>query len=339
MSSWASSFSVAMCTYNGSRFLEEQLATIAEQTVLPHELVVRDDASTDATVGMLRDFARQAPFPVTITVNRTNVGTMANVELVVRDCRCGVIALADQDDRWAREKLASTLDALESWPGAVAAFSDATLIDERNQVLSPTLWQAVGLVGPRLEGFADGGPLRDPFYNYVTGATLSFRAELVPLLLPVARNLPGVIHDGWFAYLASLVGRVVPIGEPLIQYRQHPGQQLGVLGEGPPDVPLGPPRPGIRRFLPIPGSAAALARELRVYNTILERALDHPTLTAGVQRRDLERRCRHLTRRVGLGDGSLRDRLVVAVGQLLAGNYARYANDRLAPLRDLLGSG
>src|SRR5215470_8302349 len=97
--------SVAMCTYNGARFLAEQLGSLAAQSRLPDELVVCDDGSTDESAEIVKDFARHAPFPVRLEVNEENLGATKNFEKAIGLCRGEVIALSDQDDVWYPKKL------------------------------------------------------------------------------------------------------------------------------------------------------------------------------------------------------------------------------------------
>src|ERR1700730_3732237 len=79
--------SVALCTYNGERFLGRQLASMQQQTRLPDELVVCDDCSTDSTIGILNEFATSAGFPVRIIRNEQNLGFVANFEQAIRLCQ------------------------------------------------------------------------------------------------------------------------------------------------------------------------------------------------------------------------------------------------------------
>ncbi len=92
--------SVALCTYNGERFLPQQLASMAKQTRLPDELVVCDDRSTDRTMALVREFAASSPYPVRIFENEHNLGFAANFERAIRLCEGDLIALSDQDDIW-----------------------------------------------------------------------------------------------------------------------------------------------------------------------------------------------------------------------------------------------
>src|SRR5512138_1120776 len=97
--------SVAMCTFNGESYLQEQLASICRQTVLPDELVVCDDASTDATVRILTQFKETCGFPVRVFVNETNQGVCMNFARAISHCSGDLIVLADQDDIWQADKI------------------------------------------------------------------------------------------------------------------------------------------------------------------------------------------------------------------------------------------
>src|SRR3712207_5989304 len=99
------SLSVALCTYDGARYLPEQLESLARQRRLPDELVVCDDGSADDTVDVVRRFADRAPFAVRLSLNPQNLGFVKNFEQAIRLCRGDLIALADQDDVWHPQKL------------------------------------------------------------------------------------------------------------------------------------------------------------------------------------------------------------------------------------------
>ena len=90
--------SVSMCTYNGARFLREQLESIASQIRLPDELVVCDDGSTDATLAILTEYAKAVRFPVRIQCNTSRLGPAKNFEQAISLCKGEIIVLSDQDD-------------------------------------------------------------------------------------------------------------------------------------------------------------------------------------------------------------------------------------------------
>src|ERR1017187_9422113 len=97
--------SVAMCVYNGSRYLPKQLGSITSQTVRPIELIVYDDASTDETASTIKRFSRSAPFEVRLFQNSHTLGPAKNFEQAIRACNGDVICLADQDDIWRPNKI------------------------------------------------------------------------------------------------------------------------------------------------------------------------------------------------------------------------------------------
>ncbi len=220
--------SVAMCTYNGARFLPQQLESIAAQTRLPDELVVCDDGSADESAEIARNFAKNAPFPVRLEINEENLGSTKNFEKAIGLCRGEILAPADQDDLWRPEKLAVLETALNGHAEAGYVFSDAELIDECGAPTGRALWGSIRFRGAVLDRFSEGAQVAPLLRrNAVTGATMAFRSDLKSILLPMS---PHFVHDYWIALLASCLGWLgVPIPEWLVQYRQHNGQQIGAM--------------------------------------------------------------------------------------------------------------
>src|SRR6202167_2057678 len=138
--------SVAMCTYNGERFLPQQLASMAKQTRLPDELVVCDDGSTDRTVAIVREFAASAPYPVRVFENERNLGFAANFERAIGLCEGDLIALSDQDDIWYPIRLERSEQEFAAHPEAGLVFSDGEIIDDQDQLVGMRLWPHFGFV-------------------------------------------------------------------------------------------------------------------------------------------------------------------------------------------------
>ena len=217
--------SVALCTYNGAAYLGEQLESIASQERLPDELVVCDDASTDATVSIVGEFAARASFPVRVYVQARNVGSRENFARAIGLCQGAVIVLADQDDVWRRDKLRRLLEPLDRDPGLALAFSDAELIDAAGCPLGQRLWEAIRFTPDEQAAFGAGREIDVLLrHNVVSGATMAFRSEYRKLVLPVAE---GWVHDGWIALLVAAVARCAALPERLVGYRQHARQQIG----------------------------------------------------------------------------------------------------------------
>lgn len=216
--------SVALCTYNGERFLAKQLASIKQQTRLPDEVVVCDDGSTDRTLEIVREFAASVSFPVKIVENKQNLGSSKNFEQAIRLCSGDLIALSDQDDLWHPNRLERSVQELRMHPEAGLVFADGDIIDDQDQAIGKRLWQAFQFTEARRAEMRAG--IYDLLlkYRFVTGATVVFRAILRDHCLPIPANW---IHDEWLAAIIAAFSDLRPIDEPLISYREHTSQQVG----------------------------------------------------------------------------------------------------------------
>ncbi len=217
--------SVALCTYNGEQFLSRQLESIQQQTRTPDELVVCDDCSTDRTLEILQDFAALAAFPVRITQNDDNLGFVANFERAIQLCQGDLIALCDQDDIWYPTRLERSLQEFTAHPEVGFVFSDADIIDQQDQLTGMRLWTNFGFVGQRKKQMFRGDYTVLAKNRFVTGATVMFRSRLRQHCLPVGS---GWLHDEWLVATAAAIAEVRPIDTPLIRYRQHASQQIGL---------------------------------------------------------------------------------------------------------------
>ncbi|RRA47456.1 glycosyltransferase family 2 protein [Acidipila sp. EB88] len=216
--------SVAMCTYNGERYLPQQLASILAQSRMPDELVVCDDRSQDQTLRLLEEFARHAPFSVRVVVNEGNLGSTRNFEQCILLCTGDLIALSDQDDVWHRDRLAVSEQKLITSSEAGLVFSDATLIDEEGRTLPAKLWESIGFAESSRRALHEKDYTLCLRTRFVTGATAMFRTSLRDQCLPVGR---GWIHDEWIAAATPLFAEIEEINAPLICYRKHAAQQIG----------------------------------------------------------------------------------------------------------------
>lgn len=221
----AISVSAALCTYNGSSFVFEQIASIARQHQPPQELVVCDDGSIDETLHVLHGLSDKVQFRTRVCRNAVNLGSTKNFEKAISLCQSDVIALADQDDVWAEHKVGRLVDTFVKRQGIGFAFSDAEMVDEALRPLGYTLWEAIRLSSRERRLIAGGRAFEVLLRrNAVTGATMAFRADYRDLILPI----PALwVHDAWIALLISAVADCALIEEPLIKYRQHPKQQIG----------------------------------------------------------------------------------------------------------------
>jgi glycosyltransferase involved in cell wall biosynthesis len=216
--------SVALCVFNGARYLASQIDSIAAQTRPPDELVICDDGSSDSSEEIVREFARTASFSVRIERNAKNLGSTRNFEKAISLCQGDVVALSDQDDVWYPHKL-ERIELSMRRHGVVATFSDADMIDEESRPLELRLWSTFGFDASRQNKFANSRPLDTLARGFVmTGAATAFRRECFDLMTPIPEKQ---IHDAWISFLLAALGNIQPIPEPLMQYRVHGGQQIG----------------------------------------------------------------------------------------------------------------
>jgi len=217
--------SVALCTYNGEKFLKEQLESFTNQTRVPDELIVCDDLSTDNTVRIVESFQQSAPFDVRLSINESRMGSTKNFERAISLSKGNIIFLSDQDDWWHREKIATILDCFSHQGKYGAVFSDAEIVDESLNYQNRNLWESIGFDTIQRRNFFGGNPIPVLLRrNVVTGATTAFDADFKDFLLPI----PEVwIHDAWISLLFAFASHLHPIEKPLIKYRQHGLQQIG----------------------------------------------------------------------------------------------------------------
>jgi glycosyltransferase involved in cell wall biosynthesis len=211
--------SVALCTYNGERFLAEQLASIRRQTRVPEEVVIRDDRSTDGTARIVEAFARDYSGTVDFAVNPRRLGVTANFEAALAATTGELILLSDQDDVWFPERVASALHAFEADPELFLLFADARLVDAGGRPLGSTVLQALGVSAAERRLFRSGRAF-DVLAkrSMALGASSCLRRTVLRDALPIPSSW---MHDEWVALIAAARGRVRCVEDPVIDYRQH----------------------------------------------------------------------------------------------------------------------
>jgi glycosyltransferase involved in cell wall biosynthesis len=214
-----------MCTFNGGRYLQEQLESIALQTRLPCELIVCDDRSTDDTLAILKRFQSEAPFTVKVIQNSLRLGSTRNFDQAIGLARGSLIALCDQDDRWVPTKLERLSALLAEDPFLGGVFSDASLIDGDGRQTGLHLFARHKFTAAKQREFLGCPTTMLLKHDVVTGATLMFRSTIRRYCSPIPASW---VHDGWLAWMIALHSRLGLVSEPLIDYRIHAGQQLGV---------------------------------------------------------------------------------------------------------------
>ncbi len=319
--------SVALCTYNGATYLRAQLESIAKQTRLPDELLVRDDRSKDDTLRIVEAWSAGIPFRVRVEVNAENLGSTHNFARAIAEARGEIIILCDQDDVWLPQKLERIVAFFDEHPATEAVFTDGWVVDQtlnqqellsKNRGFRSSVVQRNIARGRMLAALSERA--------MATGATMALRAGLRDTIFPLPERLPrDLIHDGWIALVAALRGTLGFLDEPLILYRQHAGQQVGVSPGRDPAQPLW--QSGSARAQILADSAADSA----ILAEILHARF--PELAAKL--RPFDQRREHQFARRDLPASRLR-RLWPVLREWLGGRYHRFASGTRTGLADLL---
>lgn len=223
---------VVLCTYNGGRFLAEQLESLASQTRLPDVLFVRDDGSTDETPEILRWFATTAEFHVDVRRNPERLGYNRNYAAALEGPETDLLALCDQDDRWYPRKLSVLCNLLAQDPEAAAACGDAQCVSVDGASLGTSIWQQLGFDPGTRQAMAQSGEMGPLLCkNVVQGSSLVLRSSFRDLVLPFSEH---GVYDYWMAALLQAVSHLVFAPEPLQEYRIHEGNAVGLERPGHP---------------------------------------------------------------------------------------------------------
>lgn len=208
--------SIAICIYNGAKYLPQQLDSIFNQTYPNFEVIAVDDCSTDGSRIILNDYAGKYP-NMRVLLNESNLGYVKNFEKAIKSTSGTYIALSDHDDIWHPEKIEKQVEAV---PGNILVYHDSQYIDEENNDLNVKMSEIFKL--------SDwNSPI--PFFlkNCISGHTILFHRSLIEHALPLDKNF---FHDWWLAFVATNIGTIKYIPLPLVKYRQHLNNTVDILG-------------------------------------------------------------------------------------------------------------
>ena len=222
---------ILLSSYNGARYIGEQIESIRRQTFEGWTLLVRDDGSSDSTTEVVQQLARADGRIRLLADGPGNLGPVASFGALLEhalDERAAYVALADQDDVWAADKLERQLALLRSHEASrgvdhpTLVHSDLTVVDSDLRPIHPSF-----LRYQRLEHAAAHPLRRLLLQNFVTGCTVLLNRALLRWAVPV----PSVImHDWWLAQCAAALGSVLFLPEATVLYRQHGANVLGSRG-------------------------------------------------------------------------------------------------------------
>lgn len=209
------SLSVVMATYNGAKYISEQLDSILAQTLAPDEVIIVDDCSVDNTWEILNEYAH-CNSKIKLYRNNINLGVVKSFEYALTLPSGEFVALADQDDYWLSDKLELLIKNIgANW----LIHSDAYIVDANLNVISKSY--------NKLRPYHDNSLNMYLMRNNVTGCTVLLHRSLLKLALPFPPNV--IMHDHYLALCARFCDKLTYLDLPLLKYRQH---DQNVVGSG-----------------------------------------------------------------------------------------------------------
>lgn len=219
------SIDILMATYNGEKYIEEQIQSILNQTYSEFNLIISDDCSEDNTVSLVRGLAASDK-RIKLIENLTNVGYIRNFEKLLLASKADYIMFADQDDVWLEDKVEKSFAFLKETKSDLI-YTDLKVVDEKLNVLFDSFNREMKIFPKRVKTY------NDLFHrNYATGNTILFSANMKKHILPfVELKTYEYIHDWYILIECMYHGKVSYLDEALILYRQHGNNQIGATKE------------------------------------------------------------------------------------------------------------
>lgn len=218
--------SVALCTYNGENFIEQQLDSILNQTLKVDEIVVCDDISTDNTIKIIEEYSLKFPGIFKIYKNQYNLGSVKNFEKAISLCSGDIIFLSDQDDIWELNKVAVFESYFDKNQHINVLASNGYCITDENEILDKyTIWDVPQFFRDKNIAF-DYFTMINFTANIATGASMAVRKNFIKNIFPVP-EIEGYHHDEWIALHGSKTNSFEILNDKLFSYRIHENQQVG----------------------------------------------------------------------------------------------------------------
>jgi len=196
--------SVCMATYNGEKFITEQINSILSQLQMDDELIISDDSSTDNTIEIINSYKDNR---IKLIENQSFKNPIFNIENAIKNALGDFIFLSDQDDIWLPDKVNKTLNYLQKYDCVV---SDAIIIDKNSNILEESFYK----INKTKKGF-----IKNFIKNGYLGCCLAFKKELIKYIIPFPRNIP--MHDIWIGLISEIYGKTVFCNDALLYYRRH----------------------------------------------------------------------------------------------------------------------
>lgn len=221
---------ILMATYNGEKFLADQIDSIMKQSYQNIHLYIRDDDSQDNTANIIQQKIKAYPEKITLVPTDLRLGIIGNFSNLMEHSKAQYVMFADQDDIWLPEKIFKSfskmheLELLHGEQSPLLVHTDLKVVDVNLEVMDSSFWNFTKLHPHNAQTLN-----RLLIQNVITGCTMMMNRKLVDLAMPIPREV--MMHDWWVGLVASAFGAIGIVNEPTMLYRQHGKNQLGAKKE------------------------------------------------------------------------------------------------------------
>lgn len=214
---------ILLATYNGEKYLKEQLDSILSQTYSNFRLIISDDCSKDATREILKEYEKKDD-RIKVYYQEKNLGYVKNFEFLLTKVENEIYALSDQDDIWLKDKIEKTYKKLKETDSDLV-FTDLEVVDENLKTIFES-YNDYMLLSRKIKKYQNSYKMQY-LYNCITGCTLMSKKSFIKKIIPIPTDSKYVIHDTWIGLIVSLKGKISYLDEKTIKYRQHGKNQVG----------------------------------------------------------------------------------------------------------------
>lgn len=214
---------ILLATYNGEKYIKEQLDSILSQTYSNFRLIISDDCSKDATRDILKEY-EQKDNRIKVYYQDENLGYVKNFEFLLTKVENKIYALSDQDDVWNIDKIEKTYKKMKE-TNSDLVFTDLEVVNEKLETILPSFNDYM-LLSRKIKKYQDSYKMQY-LYNCITGCTLMSKKKFIEKIIPIPLDSKYVIHDTWIGIIVALNGKIAYLDEKTIKYRQHGNNQIG----------------------------------------------------------------------------------------------------------------
>ena len=213
---------ILLATYDGEKYLREQLDSILEQSYSDFRVLISDDGSTDTTKEILNEYVNKDNRIVVFLQNK-NLGVVKNFEYLMKKVENEYFMFCDQDDIWQKDKIKKSVETMEK-EQADLIYTDLEVVNQDLEVIQKSYWKLKGF-DKKVRKYNNFEALY--LNNFITGCTMLVKSKWLEKILPLPNKSKYILHDYWTALVVSKFGKLAYVDEALVKYRQHIDNKIG----------------------------------------------------------------------------------------------------------------